>query len=420
MYYNIIPVDKSTDSPLNDVIKTYVTDSEEIVENNKLFFVESEYSGIHKISGIGTTTFSYTIKETPEVTTYLSDNNFATGITTTNAAFANYNYTTKSLSADGAVSKVNIQSKGSSFKTLPAFISIASSIGKDALLRPKTTTIGNIDKFEIRNIGFDYSADKTIAPAGSIPASIRLDRANILDKVGISSAGLNYTLAPKLVLVDPITNTVDPDADLKYEIGDTQVKILKNTKGLFSVSPRIIPTQNSNGVGISSLTYNDNTKDVRLYTNVGYSVAIDWPFIVGDKILLENISVGVGSTGVGFNSKNYGYQLFEITSMDENIGGNNGSVVINLSKHLKEGEYPGNFNKDGSAGLATPERLFPIFDTTLKKYNFLVDEKITSENKTGKVLKWTSLGELLKLETNDDFEDDDLDYDSDAIPLAEF
>ena len=408
LYYNIVPVDTSTDSPLNDVIKTYVTDTEEIVENNKLFFVESEYSGIHKISGIGTTTFSYTIEETPEVTTYLSDTNFATGITTTNAAFANYNYTTKSLSADGAVSKVNIQSKGSSFKTLPAFISIASSIGKDALLRPKTTTIGNIDKFEIRNIGFDYSADKTIAPSGSIPASIRLDRANILDKVGISSAGLNYTLAPKLVLVDPITNIVDPDADLKYEIGDTQVKILKNTKGLFSVSPRIIPTQNSNGVGISSLTYNDNTKDVRLYTNVGYSVAIDWPFIVGDKILLENISVGVGSTGVGFNSKNYGYQLFEITSMDENIGGNNGSVVINLSKHLKEGEYPGNFNKDGSAGLATPERLFPIFDTTLKKYNFLVDEIITSEDKSGKVLKWTSLGELLKLETNDDFKEGDL------------
>ena len=61
------------------------------------------------------------------------------------------------------------------------------------------------------------------------------------------------------------------------------------------------------------------TKDVTVEMSVGFSTA--FPFAVGDKVLIENISVGAASTNKGFNSKDYGYKLFTLTSVTEkNIG----------------------------------------------------------------------------------------------------
>ena len=35
----------------------------------------------------------------------------------------------------------------------------------------------------------------------------------------------------------------------------------------------------------------------------------DFTFEVGDRIIVENVSVGVGSTGLGYNSSDYDYNL---------------------------------------------------------------------------------------------------------------
>ena len=66
-----------------------------------------------------------------------------------------------------------------------------------------------------------------------------------------------------------------------------------------NLPPIVIPTHNSNGVAISTVGFNTVTKDVTLGLGTVYSDASDFPFIVGDKVLIENISVGVGSTGLG-------------------------------------------------------------------------------------------------------------------------
>ena len=45
------------------------------------------------------------------------------------------------------------------------------------------------------------------------------------------------------------------------------------------------------------------------------------PFKVGEEILVENVAVGFGTTGKGYNSEDYGFKLFKVTSLDSNLGG---------------------------------------------------------------------------------------------------
>ena len=54
---------------------------------------------------------------------------------------------------------------------------------------------------------------------------------------------------------------------------------------------------------------------------VGFSTADSFPFTVGDKVMVEGTSVGVGSTGKGFNSETYDYDLFTIKTVTPNYGG---------------------------------------------------------------------------------------------------
>ena len=82
----------------------------------------------------------------------------------------------------------------------------------------------------------------------------------------------------KLVVIDGYTNKVLPEVDLHYDLGDTQVTIVNNTTGMYEIKPTIIPTQNTNGVGISSLTFNSSTKVVRLYLNQTFSTSREFPF----------------------------------------------------------------------------------------------------------------------------------------------
>ena len=104
------------------------------------------------------------------------------------------------------------------------------------------------------------------------------------------------------------------DVDLRYTLGEPSVKIIKNTYGIYDTTPTIIPINNSNGVGINTLSYNSTSKDVTIGISTGFSDI--FPFSIGDKILIENTSVGIGSTAKGFNSSEYEYKLFTISSVN--------------------------------------------------------------------------------------------------------
>ena len=147
------------------------------------------------------------------------------------------------------------------------------------------------------------------------PQTIRIEPLATFSQVGITSFGRGFSITPKLVVVDGKTNLPVDDVDLRMTLGSSEVEILKNTNGLSNVTPTIIPTGTDSGVGISTIEYFPATKDALITLSVGFSTANSFPFAVGDKVLVENVSVGVGSTGTNFNSAGYDYKLFELTEV---------------------------------------------------------------------------------------------------------
>ena len=208
-----------------------------------------------------------------------------------------------------------------------------------------------------------------------------------------------------MIVLDALTNEVIDDVDLEYEIGDKEVSIIRNTTKLSGIVPKIIPTNNSNGVGINSITFNEVTKDVIVGLGISYSSESDFPFSVGDKVLIENINVGIG-TGIskGYNSSDYKYSLFTLTSIHPNIGGANGTVTYSLDSYVGPGENPGTFDPSESAGLITPEKFFPTFNVEIEGGNFNIGEEIVSQTKKGIVENWNSDSGLLAISTVEDFE----------------
>ena len=120
------------------------------------------------------------------------------------------------------------------------------------------------------------------------------------------------------------------DVNLKVTLGESNVEILKNTNGMNNVTPTIIPTQSGAGVGINTVVFNAADETVTATLSVGFSTVNIFPFAVGDKVLVEGISVGVGSTGTGYNSSGFDYKLFDVTGITENLGGI-GSVTYSMS-----------------------------------------------------------------------------------------
>ena len=391
LYYKLVPIDLENVSAAK---KEIIVDNE-ILDSNRLLILDSVYNGNHIISGIGSTTFTFSLEETPEKNTYTLTNSKVTYITNSSSAF-------------GEIDSFYISSPGKYYNSLPGITSIVSDYGSNAILYSLSDEIGAINSYDIIDIGFDYSPDTTIRPLIQSPQILKLSNLSKFKEIKILSQGKKYKKSPNLVVVDSITSKVVNDVDLSYNIGDSKVNIITNTKGISNVAPKIIPVNNSNGIRIKSISYNSISKDVTVGLGVSYSSSSDFPFAVGDKILIENTSVGINSTAKGYNSSGYNYALFTIKSIDSNIGGANGSVTYNLSNYLSSGENPGVFDANNTLGSIVPEKYFPVFESILEKNNFIVGETVVNGgNKTGKVQKWDSVNEFLKIISNETFDAND-------------
>ena len=95
--------------------------------------------------------------------------------------------------------------------------------------------------------------------------------------------------------------------------------------------------------------------------------------------MVENVSVGVGSTGLGYNSKNYDYNLFTITGVTTNLGAYP-TFTYSMEDFLNKdaNELPGKFNSVRSGAIVTPEKYFPHFNSVLKSNQFNHEEGITN------------------------------------------
>ena len=385
LFYKLTPVAES-DIPLE---KSEINVDNSVVSNNEIIIKESLYNGKHSVSVASTNSFTYSLEKTPEKVSYTTSN-------------ARLSYETDCTHAYGAITKIDILDKGRNYYSLPGISTINSLIGKGAIIEASSKSIGKIKKTQINDIGFDFPSDNTVRPNAALPQIIKIDSLASFDFVGVSSFGRGYNSAPKLLVFDGKTNKLMNDVDLKYELGNTKVEILKNTFGISNTKPIILPIQNSNGVGISSVGFNTSTNDVTITLSVGFSTADSFPFKVNDRVLIENVSVGVGSTAKGYNSDAYGYQLFTLTDVKENRGGI-GSVTYNLSDYLVTEENPGKFDAINSSGRIIPEKYFPLFNVSLKTIDFIEGETVSSESSVGIVEKWDEKNGILKISSNESF-----------------
>lgn len=383
LYYKLIP---RTDLELPEDKKNIVFDNDNIKNNGRLNFRESQYNGTYRILDIESrNSFTISLSKKPESNLYTR----------------NVNYTTKSKSAIGPINKIFVKSNGFDLKKLPSIEGVNSKKGYGSILYPESNTIGKINSYKILDIGFDYSADPSVKPRVKFPTIMKVEPLTSIKTIKVKESGINYILPPYLILIDTFTNKVIDDVILNYELSNNSITILRNTKGIYNKTPKIIPTQNSNGIRIKNLIYDFDTEIVTATLNVYYDSIDDYPFRIGDKIIVEGVKIKDGEGFVGYNSSNHNYDLFEIVDIESLFGRDESIVKYKFSGY---GD-PGIFDDEYSTGTISLEKFFPKFEIELTKNNFIVGEAIESipNASVGKVESWDPNNELLKVESSNYF-----------------
>jgi len=397
LYYNLSPVNLTE----NTLTTVPVTIDNEVAGHNAISLVSSVYSGKHIVKDTLGSSFDFQIRNTPEIDTYTS---------TSSALY----YTTNSTTGIGSIAKVKVNSSGKNYKRLPQVSSVNTTYGENAVLIVDGKNIGTLKKVNFSNIGYDYSSDPTLRPTTVLPNILRVNPAYSFKSIGISSAGRNYTIAPNLIVLDTVTGTYLNEVELEYEIGQTTVTIINNTTRLRG-EPHIIPVDNINGTSIRTIEFNDLSKDVVVSLASTYSFASQFPFVIGNKILIENTSVGITTvdrfgnvvntqSGTGYNSANYNYALFTITATDPDLGGLSPTITYNLTEYLSGTETPGVYNALESYGKVIREEEFPVFNWELERGTFSPGESVTANQNDGTVIYWDTVNETVKIASTKNFE----------------
>jgi len=395
LYYNLV-ANTSSDNP--DINKELVLD-QEIEGNNTLLFKDSRYSGSFNVIANSANTFTYDLDTFPEEPSY------------TNSDTTSIVYDTTSKTAFGPIAAVSLADKGKGYTRLPGISTVISDTGTGAILEASSRSIGVPQTTKLESIGFDYPSDFTLRPQSKLPQIIKIEALSGIKEVGITSFGRGYNHPPTLVVLDGLTRVKDNDVDLVYNLETPDrpgyVDIIENTFGLNNVTPIIVPVNNPNGIRVTNLVYDPSTETVAATLKSTFSLAENFPIEIGDKVFVENASVGVGSTGKGFDSLNYDYRTFEVTQVHQNLG-NIGIVTYSLSGLVPSGETPGNFNATLSSAILVRERDFPQFAPILQRNTFNTKETLVSETSVGPVsglvAEYDEASQWLTIEAASDFE----------------
>lgn len=387
IYYKLTP-------KTNNPIKNQIIVDNEINDNSKLVFVSSEINKEHKLVGITSNTFSFDVGRILEYISFTKDD-------------GDFEYYTNSNTEFGEILDIYVKSEGKFYSRLPSISTVTSSIGSGAILLPQSNSIGKVNNLKIQNIGYNYPVDNTLNPYIKFPTIFEVYPLTTFEYIRIKSLGKNYSTNPDLVVIDGVTGEIVNDVFLKIDNNKNYVDIIKNSNGFYNAIPRIVPINNSNGIGIDSITYDNITKTVSLYFTSQFSNLNDIQFSIGDKIFIEGISV-TNSSDKGFNSKNYNYSTFTITEVFTNLGGFGSGLKYTLDEYLTGSENPGTFDSENSSGRVILESDFPQFEIKLNKNDFIIGETLSSNGITSKILKWDNKNEYLTVSTNNTFKIGDI------------
>ena len=236
---------------------SYISTSDTDVANAcKINYIDSEYNGSFNIFGVDDRTFKFSPFRMPKVFDYID----------TQCDKLEYSVrSSKNKDLDGTISKVEILSKGFKFESLPRFINVSSGStsdsnvenGVNANLVAISTSIGRIKKVRFLDIGYDYPSDKTLRPDAFVPPIVRLDNLDTIDEIDIEYGGARYLSDPDLILWNETKQSVYDSTSLVASAPNGAVSSVEQLGPLFGLDSephRIIAINNSNGVGISSMT----------------------------------------------------------------------------------------------------------------------------------------------------------------------
>jgi hypothetical protein len=347
----------------------YISTSDTEVNNySEILFTNSVYNSNYTISGVGATTFTVSLSKKPEKLTY------------TQNECDKLKYTTTSLSAKGPIDRINIISGGSGYKKLPTFIGSNSISGKDAYITAKSTSIGNVKEVRIINEGFEYSSDKTLQPTASISPLVTIKNSNTIGIITVTDGGRGYTDSPSVIIVNSDTGEKIDSGILEAKLSGNSidsVSIIQQPKGLPETSVQLFTTNNTNGISIQQVQSSSSGIFTCFITTptLGFSTFVPYPFSVGDKVFVEGIQK-FSTEGTGFNSEDYGYEFFTISSI--NTAGVLDSVTINISG-LTTNTGIAKTIQD-SVGNIVKSTDYPTFNVSQISSQFIIGEKLISNN----------------------------------------
>jgi hypothetical protein len=340
--------------------------NKDIDEYSKIVVQTSKFTGTHSLTTTTNQTFTFNVFEIPEKVGYTS---------------ASYlNYVTNSSNVKGSIAKIDVLDGGKNYKSLPK-VSVASTTGSSASLRPYGSNIGSIDTVQILDFGYDYPSDKTLQPQAAVPQVIILKDNYSVDTVAITSTGSKYLTAPDLIVYNRKLDTINNEVSIIASLSGSSVgsvNIVNAGGNLKSTDNDVIAINNSNGVGIISATYSTPNVTLRIQTpSSGFTTSNPLPFTIGDQVFVENVGV---STGRGYNSSEYGYRYWTITGINTAFG-----LVNQATISYEVDEDPG--IHDGlQYGTVSNVKDLATFNLSLKEGEFYNGETVYTNTASTNVI----------------------------------
>ena len=301
----------SIDNPLNlfyNVEKSgFISTSDiDVLNGSKISYMDSDYNKDYSVVSVGTTDFDIRLKSKPETLSYQTLNTTI------------LKYTTTSRTDNGSINRVNLISGGSGYKSLPKFVSVASTQGINAKLLPSSTTSNKIENTDILNIGFEYASDKTLSPIARLSPVVSTKNSDKIVAINVKNGGTNYTTPPKLVLQDVETKQIVDSGSLIANISQASqsinsVDIINTPQGIGNC--KLFTKDNSSAIPITNITIGSTIitdvvsgiVTVTLATPIiGFTTA---PFAVGDTIFVEGIENEYGDS---FNSPTNKFNFYPV------------------------------------------------------------------------------------------------------------
>ena len=354
----------------------YLSTADTLVKNySEIKFVDSAYNGDYKVLGITSETFDISPYSVPKVLKYEEEQ------------CDTIEYATESKTVVGPIKEVRVISKGFNYKALPKFTSVNSSSGENANIVALSTSIGRVNQIRIVDIGYEYSSDKTLSPEAFVSPVVRIDNLDTVKSVRVVDGGKEYLSPPDVIVYDPISDTIVDSTSLVAKTPNqsiSEVDVIAPIQGLNSVNHKIIAVNNSNGVGINSMT-GGGTGIVTCILDTPINGFTTPPFSVGDEIFVEGVELfgeagigtqsnsgtGISTEGDGYNSSNYQYRFFEV---DDFINTNPAVLRYNLIGLTTNPGIAKTF-QSGYANIVNRTK-YPVLESIQERGTFVINESL--------------------------------------------